>query len=182
MPSELMREHLQTAALSKEQVRDLICFSPVSIYKKQKWLRLLAKRENLLHEMLMHFRDNSDPEKCADTLLAEVCNASFAERAWEIGQAIDALTLQAGEVFYLRVMYYNTRCGGVCEGTENSALFRSFDSVLNKIDFAVFVEEMETPSDEDVLLWFVLEKWVPDDGGRMKKIYKYFFSARNRAL
>ena len=146
MPSEVMGRHLENFTPTKEQLRDLICFAPVPIGKKLDWLQKLAKAES------------SDQ------------SAFFAAQAEELRQAMDALELKQGEIFHLRKLWYDAPNACVRENAGSGRLFKSLERAVSHIGFSLFAEGLETPPGEDVLVWFVLEKWTPDQVREMKRV------------
>ena len=86
----------------------------------------------------------------------------------ETQKAIEELKLKPGEVFCLSECWYDEEI--LDEKVEFSEPFITFEAVIEHVREMMKDEEW----DENTECWTYIEKWVPDENGKMKCDYAYY--------
>jgi len=150
MESTQMKNYLvkNIDILQKWQIIDLICGARASLTDKCEMLKKLSEKET----------DEDKEERNSATSVAN--NAK---------SALDELSLNPGEVFL------KMECGYDCEIKDKkiygAAPHFSIEPVMRYINEEY--DELEEDEKKDVVYWYELEKYVPDDAEKLDISYAY---------
>ncbi len=175
-PPGEMREYLLREKLSKYSVAGIVRGAPLSLEKKKNMLKALSVTDNILWDIYCYFRDEktgagllSGFERLPGPLIYRRARKnSFSYHYMEFEDALEALRLKKGEIFYLREKWYDENIHD--ENDSGEAPFLSLNAALEALAFAIGDEEWE----EDTCIWSALEKWTPEEDGSMANPYTYY--------
>jgi hypothetical protein len=153
--SEEVREHLCTAwsmRFNRNDCGEIVSRAPFSIEKKLPVLDLIAEQTEYYSEWPWH-----DP-----AILAKHARI-----------ALEGLyNIQPGTVFLLEEHHYGRK-------TFVRELFTTFEAVNKRIHELVDIEK--SPNHQDYI-WFYVEKWVPNEDGKMECPIYYYLNSMGEIL
>lgn len=176
--SKEMADYLVCLPQSRAQLVDTIAMSPVPMREKLAALEELAVREDVFRDIL---DDLCESENLSTHTLPPSmdyflrCNRSFVVCANAIRNALDALELAEGEILILAEKAYSKDpdTHGGAFGYWGFAPYLSYRAVKEYVSEEL--AELDDEERDEVLFWYVLEKWVPSQDGNMREQYRYTF-------
>ena len=158
MPSDEMREYLLNEEISKYKLAQLICGSPMSLYKKLEWVTRLALKEPYGEE---------------DSEL-------FTSIRQDISDALHELKVRDGELLYLKSNWFDYDL--MDANTDNGEspfqnLYSAQSWILRDLaDISCFDDEKEFEEEiaAEYTSWYTLEKWILTPDNHYLKTYTYY--------
>ncbi len=166
MPSSEMQEHLKNDPPSRSELLKLILGAPVTLQSKAEVMEILAKKEDILHDVLWDVKNDrrlAGPAFSLDLFMRQSASKYYRD----ITAALRSLQLQPGEILYKKEVWYDDDI--MNENEHGDAPFQSLDAALSDIRNQIKEEEW----DAETLNWTVLEKWTPRSDGTFSHPYSY---------
>ena len=173
--SKAVGRHLIETGLTPGKMIGIILGAPVPLEKKAAILGELADRESFLHDFCDELEKNEGPFSAWEIMDVLKRYRSSGHCLREIRKALAALDCGDGGILLLTEAVFDEESSdeqnmGAYPYYAMSVPFRSYDAAIEHIrnEIDIWVRH------EDTLVWYVLEKCVPDSGGRMPVTYRYY--------